>query len=193
MLFFFWLINSHVLSPQILLKEFDTRKPQYEQLTVAGQAILKRPGERPSSHETVRQQLAAVAEKWDALTGQLRDRCERIGQAIVKSTEYQSCLKNLSEKFSTLDKELGTSLVISSDPDAVKQQLEVAREVKQKIEEEMPTINAAETLCEELSELVAEDYLKTELARQLDGVIKPFKEMEQKAGLYSYERIKELP
>ncbi|XP_015263784.1 PREDICTED: dystonin isoform X2 [Gekko japonicus] len=176
------MLNTQKQQVQILLKEFDTRKPQYEQLTTAGQEILKRPGEHLPSHETVRQQLAAVAQKWDALTGQLSGRCERIEQTIVKSTEYQSCLKNLSEKFSALDNKLSSSLSGSTDPDAVKQQLEVAREVKQGIQEEMPNINAAETLCEELSVLVAEDYLKTELARQLDGVIKPFKEMEQKAG-----------
>ncbi|XP_060091226.1 dystonin isoform X6 [Heteronotia binoei] len=176
------MLSTQKQQVQILLKEFDTRKLQYEQLTLAGQGVLKRPGEHPPSHETVRQQLAAVAHKWDALTGQLSDRCERIEQAIVKSTEYQSCLKNLSEKFSALDNKLSSSLAVSTDLDAVKQQLEVAREVKQEIEEEMPNINAAKTLCEELSVLVAEDYLKTELARQLDGVIKPFKEMEQKAG-----------
>ncbi|XP_077164500.1 dystonin isoform X25 [Paroedura picta] len=176
------MLNTQKQQVQILLKEFDTRKPQYEQLTMAGQGILKRPGEHPPSHETVRQQLAAVAQKWDALTGQLSARCDRIEQAIVKSTEYQSCLKNLSERFSALDSKLSSSLAVSTDPDAVKQQLEVARELKQEIEEEMPNINAAETLCEELSVLVAEDYLKTELARQLEGVIKPFKEMELKAG-----------
>ncbi|XP_048352685.1 dystonin isoform X6 [Sphaerodactylus townsendi] len=176
------MLNTQKQQVQILLKEFDTRKPQYEQLTMAGQGILKRPGEHPPSHETVRQQLAAVAQKWDGLTGQLRDRCGRIDQAIVKSAEYQSCLKNLSEKFSALDNKLSSSLAVSTDPDAVKQQLEVARELKQEIEQELSNINAARTLCEELAVLVAEDYLKMELARQLEGVIKPFKEMEQKSG-----------
>ncbi|XP_054858022.1 dystonin isoform X2 [Eublepharis macularius] len=176
------MLNTQKQQVQILLKEFDTRKPQYEQLTMAGQGILNRPGDHPPSHETVRQQMAAVAQKWDGLTGQLSDRCGRIDQAIVKSSEYQSRLRNLSEKLSALDNKLSSSLAVSTDPDAVKHQLETAREVKQEIEQEMPNINAAQALCEELSVLVAEDYLKAELARQLDGVIKPFKEMEQKAG-----------
>nr|XP_056712073.1 dystonin [Euleptes europaea] len=176
------MLNTQKQQVQILLKEFDTRKPQYEQLTIAGQGILKRPGEHLPSHETVRKQLAAVAQKWDGLTGQLGDRCGRIDQAIVKSAEYQSCLKNLSEKFRALDKKLSSCLAVSTDPEAVKQQLEVARELKREIEQETPNIGAAQTLSEELSVLVAEDYLKTELARQLEGVIKPFQEMEQKAG-----------
>ncbi|XP_008116860.2 dystonin isoform X21 [Anolis carolinensis] len=176
------MLNTQKQQVQILLKEFDTRKPQYEQLSAAGQGILKKPGEHPPSHETVKQQLAAVAEKWDGLTGQLSDRCSRIDQAIVKSTEYQNCLRRLSEKLGALDDKLSQSLAISTDPDAVKQQLELAREVKEEIKKEMLNIDAAEILCKELSELVAEDYLKAELARQLDGILKPFKDMEQKAG-----------
>ncbi|NXP13047.1 DYST protein, partial [Thinocorus orbignyianus] len=166
---------------QILLKEFDTRKPQYEQLTMAGEGILKRPGEHPPSHEIVKQQLAAVAQKWDSLTGQLSSRCDRIDQAIVKSTEYQSLLRSLSDKLSALDSKLSSSLAVSTQPDAVKQQLEIAREMKEEIEQEMKNINAAQALCEELSALVGEEYLKAELTRQLDGILKSFKDIEQKS------------
>ncbi|NXJ64455.1 DYST protein, partial [Rostratula benghalensis] len=166
---------------QILLKEFDTRKPQYEQLTMAGEGILKRPGEHPPSHEIVKQQLAAVAQKWDSLTGQLRNRCDRIDQAIVKCTEYQSLLRSLSDKLSALDSKLSSSLAVSTQPDAVKQQLEIAREMKEEIEQEMKNINAAQALCEELSALVGEEYLKAELTRQLDGILKSFKDIEQKS------------
>ncbi|XP_025033490.1 dystonin isoform X3 [Python bivittatus] len=176
------MLNTQKQQVQILLKEFDTRRPQYEQLTAAGQGILQRPGEHPPSHERVKQQLRAVAQKWDGLTGQLIDRCGRIEQVIVKSTEYQNCLKSLSEKLSILENKLRQNLAISADPDSVKQQLEIAQEIKGEIDQEMLYINAAQVICEELSTLVAEDYLRAELVRQLEGVLKPFKEMEQKAG-----------
>ncbi|XP_009071310.1 PREDICTED: dystonin-like, partial [Acanthisitta chloris] len=175
------MLNTQKQQVQILLKEFDTRKPQYEQLTMAGEGILKRPGEHPPSHEVVKEQLAAVAQKWDSLTGQLGKRCDRIDQAIVKSTEYQSLLRSLSEKLSALDSKLSSSLAVSTQPDAVKQQLEIAREMKEEIEQEMKNINAAQALCEELSALVGEEYLKAELTRQLDGILKSFKDIEQKS------------
>ncbi|NXD67936.1 DYST protein, partial [Eolophus roseicapillus] len=175
------MLNTQKQQVQILLKEFDTRKPQYEQLTMAGEGILKRPGEHPPSHEIVKEQLTAVAQKWDSLTGQLRNRCDRIDQAIVKSTEYQSLLRSLSDKLRALDSKLSSSLAVSTQPDAVKQQLEVAREMKEEIEQEMKNINAAQALCEELSTLVGEEYLKAELTRQLDGILKSFKDIEQKA------------
>ncbi|XP_071597785.1 dystonin isoform X26 [Heliangelus exortis] len=175
------MLNTQKQQVQILLKEFDTRKPQYEQLTMAGEGILKRPGEHPPSHETVKKQLAAVAQKWDSLTGQLRNRCDRIDQAIVKSTEYQSLLRSLSDKLSALDSKLSSSLAVSTQPDAVKQQLEIAREMKEEIEQERKNINAAQALCEELSILVGEEYLKAELTRQLDGILKSFKDIEQKS------------
>ncbi|NXL02856.1 MACF1 factor, partial [Mesembrinibis cayennensis] len=175
------MLNTQKQQVQILLKEFDTRKPQYEQLTMAGEGILKRPGEHSPSHEIVKEQLAAVAQKWDSLTGQLRNRCDRIDQAIVKSTEYQSLLRSLSDKLSALDTKLSSSLAVSTQPDAVKQQLEIAREMKEEIEQEMKNINAAQALCEELSTLVGEEYLKAELTRQLDGILKSFKDIEQKS------------
>ncbi|XP_009472658.1 PREDICTED: dystonin-like isoform X1 [Nipponia nippon] len=175
------MLNTQKQQVQILLKEFDTRKPQYEQLTMAGEGILKRPGEHSPSHEIVKEQLTAVAQKWDSLTGQLRNRCDRIDQAIVKSTEYQSLLRSLSDKLSALDSKLSSSLAVSTRPDAVKQQLEIAREMKEEIEQEMKNINAAQALCEELSTLVGEEYLKAELTRQLDGILKSFKDIEQKS------------
>ncbi|XP_074751882.1 dystonin isoform X7 [Athene noctua] len=175
------MLNTQKQQVQILLNEFDTRKLQYEQLTMAGEGILKRPGEHPPSHEIVKEQLAAVSQKWDSLTGQLRNRCDRIDQAIVKSTEYQSLLRSLSDKLSALDSKLSSSLAVSTQPDAVKQQLEVAREMKEEIEQEMKNINAAQALCEELSALVGEEYLKAELTRQLDGILKSFKDIEQKS------------
>nr|XP_026648602.1 dystonin isoform X8 [Zonotrichia albicollis] len=175
------MLNTQKQQVQILLKEFDTRKPQYEQLTMAGQGILERPGEHPPSHEIVKEQLAAVAQKWDSLTSQLKKRCDRIDQAIVKSTEYQSLLRSLSDKLSALDNKLSSSLAVSTQPDAVKQQLEIAKEMKEEIEQEMKNINAAQALCEELSTLVGEEYLKAELTRQLDGILKSFKDIEQKS------------
>ncbi|NXK02713.1 DYST protein, partial [Herpetotheres cachinnans] len=181
------MLNTQKQQVQILLKEFDTRKPQYEQLTMAGEGILKRPGEHPPSHEIVKEQLAAVAQKWDSLTGQLRNRCDRIDQAIVKSTEYQSLLRSLSDKLSALDSKLSSSLAVSTQPDAMKQQLEIAREMKEEIEQEMKNINAAQALCEELSTLVGEEYLKAELTRQLDGILKSFKDIEQKSDNYVQE------
>ncbi|XP_056344705.1 dystonin-like isoform X2 [Oenanthe melanoleuca] len=175
------MLNTQKQQVQILLKEFDTRKPQYEQLTIAGQGILERPGEHPPSHEIVKEQLTAVAQKWDSLTSQLKKRCDRIDQAIVKSTEYQSLLRSLSDKLSALDSKLSSSLAVSTQPDAVKQQLEIAKEMKEEIEQEMKNINAAQALCEELSTLVGEEYLKAELTRQLDGILKSFKDIEQKS------------
>lgn len=171
---------------QILLQEFDTRKPQYEQLTAAGRGILHRPGEHPSSHGIVKEQMAAVTQKWDSLTGQLRDRCDRIDQAVGKSTQYQSLLRSLSEKLAGLDDQLSSSVAGGAHPDAMSQQLETAQKLQRAVEQEGTRIRAAQALCEDLAALVREEYLKAELSRQLDGVLKSFKDLEQKAGLYVF-------
>uniref|UniRef100_A0A8C0KTB2 Dystonin n=1 Tax=Canis lupus dingo TaxID=286419 RepID=A0A8C0KTB2_CANLU len=177
------MLNTQRQQVQILLQEFDTRKTQYEQLTAAGQGILSKPGEHPSFHGIVKEQLAAVTQKWDSLTGQLSDRCDWIDQAIVKSTQYQSLLRSLSDKLSDLDNKVSISVAVSTHPDAMNQQLEAAQKLKQELEQEMKQIKVAQALCEDLSALVKEDYLKAELSRQLEGILKSFKDIEQKAGL----------
>ncbi|XP_006835798.1 PREDICTED: dystonin isoform X2 [Chrysochloris asiatica] len=175
------MLNTQRQQVQILLQEFDTRKPQYEQLTVGAQSILSRPGEHASLHGIVKEQLSTVTQKWESLTGQLNDRCDWIGQAIVKSTQYQSLLRSLSNKLSDLDNKLSTNLAVSTHADAMNQQLETAHKMKREIEQEGKQIKAAQTLCEELSALVKEEYLKAELTRQLEGILKSFKDIEKKA------------
>ncbi|XP_074189231.1 dystonin isoform X29 [Rhinolophus sinicus] len=175
------MLNTQRQQVQILLQEFDTRKSQYEQLTAAGQGILSRPGEHPSFHGLVKEQLAAVTQKWDSLTGQLSDRCDWIDQAIVKSTQYQSLLRSLSDRLSDLDNKLSSSVAVSTQPDAMNQQLETAQKMKQEIEQETEQIKVAQALCEDLSALVKEEYLKAELSRQLEGILKSFKDIQQKA------------
>ncbi|XP_074254269.1 dystonin isoform X30 [Saimiri boliviensis] len=175
------MLNTQRQQVQILLQEFATRKPQYEQLTAAGQGILSRPGEDPSLHGIVKEQLAAVTQKWDNLTGQLSDRCDWIDEAIVKSTQYQSLLRSLSDKLNDLDNKLSSSLAVSTHPDAMNQQLESAQKMKQEIQQERKQIKVAQTLCEDLSALVKEEYLKAELSRQLESILKSFKDIEQKA------------
>ncbi|XP_056421747.1 dystonin isoform X16 [Hyla sarda] len=167
---------------QILLKEFDARKQQYEQLNNAGQRIISRPGDLPLCDEAVKKQLADVACKWESLTGQLNDRCDRIDQAIVKSTDYQNHLNGLSEKLSALNNKLNSSMTLGSDPSAVRLKLETAEQVQGEIKQEMENIENARLLCDELSILVAEEYLNAELNRQLDNIVKPFMDLKQKTA-----------
>ncbi|XP_040284530.1 dystonin isoform X17 [Bufo bufo] len=169
---------------QILLKEFDARKQQYEQLNCTGQRILSRPGDLPPCDEAVKKQLADVACKWEGLTGQLHDRCNQIDQAIVKSTDYQNHLNGLSEKLSALNNKLSSNMTLSSDPSAVKLKLETAKQVQEEIKQEMPTIESARVLCDELSHLVAEEYLKVELNRQMDNIVKPFMDLKEKTAAH---------
>lgn len=141
-------------------------------------------------HGIVNEQLVAVTQKWDSLTGQLRDRYDWIDQAIVKSTQYQSLLRSLSGTLTELDDKLSSGLTSGTLPDAVNQQLEAAQKLKQEIEQQTPKIKEAQAVCEDLSALVKEEYLKAELSRQLEGVLKSFKDIEQKTGwplcLYTY-------
>ncbi|XP_055745840.1 dystonin-like isoform X11 [Salvelinus fontinalis] len=184
------MLNTQKQQVQILLNEFDSRKPQFDQLHEAAAAILSTSGKQdPSSGgKVVKDQLAAVTQKWQGLTGQLGQRAGLIDQAVGKSSEFQDLLMSLSQSAASLETRLNSQQALSSQPDVVKKQLEEANNISGQLREERKRLKEAETLCSELSALVTEDYLKAGLDRQLEGVTKPFKQLEDKAG----KRIQQL-
>ncbi|XP_038846783.1 dystonin-like [Salvelinus namaycush] len=184
------MLNTQRQQVQILLNEFDSRKPQYDQLNEAAAAILSTSGKQdPSSGgKVVKDQLAAVTQKWQGLTGQLRQRAGLIDQAVGKTGQFQDLLRSLSQSAASLETRLNSQQALSSQPDMVKKQLEEANTISGQLREERKRLKEAETLCSELSALVTEDYLKTDLARQLEVVTKPFKQLEDKA----VKRIQQL-
>ncbi|XP_072912635.1 dystonin isoform X3 [Hemitrygon akajei] len=176
------MLNNQKQQVQILLKEFETRKPQHEQLKVAAEGILSRPDGSAPTSGLVSDQLAAVTQKWDSLTGQLVDRSNLIDQAIIKSTQYQNLVRHLSSKLSALDAKLASQPPIDAQPEALKRQLDEASELRAELEQEEKGVQEAKALCEEISVLVGEQYLRAELTRQLDNVVKPFQDLEERAG-----------
>ncbi|XP_024916584.1 dystonin isoform X7 [Cynoglossus semilaevis] len=174
---------------QILQNEFKSRKPQFEQLEGAGAAILSSPGNQEHSNgKLVREQLDAISQKWRGLTGQLDQRDSLIDQAIVKTGQFQELLKSLSQASVQLENQLTDHQAHSTQPDAVKKQLEDVHNITAQLREEKKKLKEAEVLNAELTAMVTEDYLKADLTRQLETVSKPFKQLEEKAAL----RIEQL-
>ncbi|XP_036071365.1 dystonin isoform X3 [Oryzias melastigma] len=174
---------------QILQNEFKSRKPQYEQLEEAASAILSSSAnQEPSSGKLVKEQLAAVTQKWQGLTGQLDQRDSLIDQAVVKTGQFQELLKSLSHTANQLENQLTNHHTSSTQPDAVRKQLEDAQNISAQLKEEMKKLKQAEAINAELSAMVTEDYLKADLARQLESVSKPIKQLEDKTA----KRIKQL-
>lgn len=168
---------------QILQNEFKSRKPQYEQLEEAASAILSSSGNQDlSSGKLVREQLAGVTQKWQGLTGQLDQRDSLIDQAAVKTGQFQELLRSLSQTASQLENQLTNHQGQSTQPDAVKKQLEDVQNISGQLREERKRLKEAEAINAELTAMVTEDYLKADLARQLESVSKPFKQLEEKAG-----------
>ncbi|XP_008292239.1 dystonin isoform X3 [Stegastes partitus] len=174
---------------QILQNEFKSRKPQYEQLEEAASAILTSSGNQdPSSGKLVKEQLAAVTQKWQGLTGQLDQRDSLIDQAVVKTGQFQELLRSLSNTATQLENQLTNHQGHSTQPDAVKKQLEDVQNISTQLREERKKLKEAETINAELTAMVTEDYLKADLARQLESVSKPFRQLEEKAA----KRIEQL-
>lgn len=168
---------------QILQNEFKSRKPQYEQLEEAASAILSSLGNQdPSSGKLVREQLAGVTQKWQGLTGKLDQRDSLIDQAVVKTGQFQNLLRSVSQTATQLENQLTNHQGHSTQPDAVKKQLEDVHNISAQLRDERKKLKEAEAINAELTAMVTEDYLKADLVRQLENVSKPFKQLEEKAG-----------
>ncbi|XP_056148223.1 dystonin [Lampris incognitus] len=176
------MLNMQKQQVQILQNEFKSRKPQYEQLEEAASAILSSTSKQdPSSEKMVKEQLTAVSQKWQGLTGQLDQRASLIDEAVVKTGRFQELLKSLSQSVAELETQLSNQQGHSTQPDAVKKQLEQVHDISAQLREERKRLKEAEALSAELTAIVTEDYLKADLARQLESVINPFKQLEEKA------------
>ncbi|XP_066060589.1 microtubule-actin cross-linking factor 1-like isoform X7 [Chamaea fasciata] len=176
------MLSAQKQQVQFMLKEFEARRQQHEQLNQAAQSILTGPGDVSPSTSQVRDELQGVNQKWSELTERLNSRSSQIDQAIVKSTQYQELLQGLSEKVKAVGQRLSSQSAISTQPDAVKQQLEETSEIRSDLEQLEEEISEAQTLCDDLSVLIGEQYLKDELRKRLETVALPLKGLEDLAA-----------
>ncbi|KAI5108559.1 dystonin [Silurus meridionalis] len=176
------MLNTQKQQVQILLKEFEGRKPQYEQLNEAALVISTASGNQDPTVEEVQKQLDAIMQKWRGLTSQLSERDALIEQAVGKTTRFHELLRHLGESATALEFQLNGQQSLSTQPDAVKKQLEATNAVLAELCKEQKRLKEAESLCSELSALVTEEYLRANLTAQLESVSKPFKMLEDKAG-----------
>ncbi|XP_026964809.1 microtubule-actin cross-linking factor 1 isoform X4 [Sagmatias obliquidens] len=176
------MLNAQKQQVQFMLKEFEARRQQHEQLNEAAQGILTGPGDVSPSTSQVQKELQSINQKWIELTDKLNSRSSQIDQAIVKSTQYQELLQDLSEKVKAVRQRLSGQSAISTQPEAVKQQLEETSEIRSDVEQLDHKIKEAQTLCDELSVLIGEQYLKDELKKRLETVALPLQGLEDLAA-----------
>lgn len=167
---------------QFMLKEFEARRQQHEQLNEAAQGALTGPGDASASTGQVQRELQSINGKWAELTAKLNSRSNQIDQAVVKSTQYQELLQDLSEKVKAVGQRLSGQSAISTQPEAVTQQLEETSEIRSDVEQLDQEVKEAQTLCDELSALIGEQYLKDELKKRLETVALPLQGLEDLAG-----------
>ena len=75
-----------------MLREFDTRRPQYDELTQSAEGILSQSGDAPQDPkdlQEVRAELGSISQQWEDLTSRLDLRSGRIDRAQGTSERYQ--------------------------------------------------------------------------------------------------------
>lgn len=169
-----------------MLREFETRHDQYNQLTQAAEGILSPVGEQGSGDSQdvaeVRQELASITQQWEDLTSRLSGRSNQIERAHGTSEGFQALLKELSQSLSQLAKKLDAQASLSAHPEALRHRLKETGEVRADLEQRRGQLAQAEQLCAELSAIVAEPYLREELHKRLESVSGPLNSLEERAG-----------
>ncbi|KAK1905528.1 Dystonin [Dissostichus eleginoides] len=146
---------------QILQNEFKSRKPQYEKLEEAASSILSISGNQdPSGGKLVREQLSAVTQKWQGITGQLDQRDSLIDQAAVKTGQFQDLLRSVGQTATQLENQLTNHQGHSTQPDAVKKQLEDVHNISAQLREERKKLKEAEAINAELTAMLEEKAAK---------------------------------
>ncbi|CAJ1083006.1 microtubule-actin cross-linking factor 1 isoform X15 [Xyrichtys novacula] len=179
------MLNTQKQQVQFMLREFETRRPQFEQLTQSAEGILSQTGDSaqdPKDLAEVRSELGSVTQQWEDLTNRLNQRSSHIDQAQGTSERYQTLLRELSSSISSLSERLDAQASLSAQPEALKRRLQETGEIRSELERRRTELAEAERLCHELSAIVAEPYLKEELSKRLESVSGPLRSLEERAA-----------
>ncbi|KAM3595755.1 uncharacterized protein V6R79_002337 [Siganus canaliculatus] len=179
------MLNTQKQQVQFMLREFETRRPQYDQLTQSAEGILSQTGDSaqdPKDLAEVRAELGTVSQQWEDLTSRLSQRSNHIDQAQGTSERYQALLRDLSSSASALGERLDAQASLSAQPEALKRRLQETGEIRSELERRRTELAEAERLCQELSAIVAEPYLKEELSKRLESVSGPLRSLEERAA-----------
>nr|XP_033493655.1 microtubule-actin cross-linking factor 1 isoform X18 [Epinephelus lanceolatus] len=179
------MLNTQKQQAQFMLREFETRRPQFDQLTQSAEGILSQTGDSaqdPKDLAEVRSELASISQQWEELTNRLTQRSNHIDQAQGTSERYQALLRELSSSVSALGERLDGQASLSAQPEALKRRLQETGEIRSELERRRTELAEAEKLCKELSAIVAEPYLKEELSKRLESVSGPLKSLEERAA-----------
>jgi len=95
---------------------------------------------------------------------------------------HQTLLKELSASVSDLSERLDGQASLSAQPEALRSRLQETGEVRSELEGRRAQLAEAGRLCEELSDIVAEPYLREELSKRLEAVGAPLRSLEERAG-----------
>ncbi|XP_027142331.1 microtubule-actin cross-linking factor 1 isoform X12 [Larimichthys crocea] len=179
------MLNTQKQQVQFMLREFETRRPQFDQLTQSAEGILSQTGDSaqdPKDLAEVRAELGSISQQWEDLTNRLSQRSNHIDQAQGTSERYQALLRELSSSVSALSERLDAQASLSAQPEALKRRLQETGEIRSELERRRTELAEAEKLCQELSTIVAEPYLKEELSKRLESVSGPLKSLEERAA-----------
>ncbi|MCI4392014.1 hypothetical protein PGIGA_G00141030 [Pangasianodon gigas] len=180
------MLNTQKQQVQFMLREFETRRAQFDQLTQAAEGILSPVGEQGSGDSQdvaeVKQELASITQQWEDLTSRLSGRSDQIERAQGTSESFQALLRELSQSLSQLAEKLDAQASLSAQPEALRHRLKETGEIRAELEQRRGQLAQAEQLCAELSAIVVEPYLREELHKRLESVSGPLNSLEERAA-----------
>lgn len=120
----FLLYSLLYFSFQVLQDEFDSHKPQLDNLQDAARAILDKQDSSSRSRSPIQQQINEIQDKWDDLKKQLDEREGQIHDVLKESEPFHDTKQDLNDWLIDFGSRISSLPAISQNPEVVKQQRE---------------------------------------------------------------------
>ncbi|XP_022258014.1 dystonin-like, partial [Limulus polyphemus] len=161
----------------VMRDECTCQQPVVERFGRSGNAIMENMGRSSPSAKKVRDQMDNVQRHWDDLVGRLEDREKNLDAASGVTRDFQENLNHLQESLQHISDEYDH---LSSDGSDADGQLKKLEDLEKQLEDQRPLLADAESVCEQLCDLLSDSGSKNEIKNKLNAVEKQYNNLNKK-------------
>ncbi|KFM60284.1 Dystonin, partial [Stegodyphus mimosarum] len=171
------MVNSQIQQVQVLRDEFSLQEPVLNKSRECGHAILDHLDVNSPAAKKIREQLQSTNLRWDDLIDKLSDRERNLDAAIGATKDFQDSLNRLQDRLQNIADDFDHLSEAGSDTE---DQLRKLNDLEEQLEDQRPLLADAETVCEQLCDILSDSASKTEIKNKLNGVEKQYNNLNRK-------------
>ncbi|GBM86483.1 Dystonin [Araneus ventricosus] len=171
------MVNAQIQQVQVLRDEFTHQEPVLNKSRECGHAILDHLDINSPAAKKIREQLQNTNLRWDDLMNKLTDREKNLDAAIGATKDFQDSLNRLQDRLQHISDEFDHLSEAGSDAE---DQLRKLNDLEEQLEDQRPLLADAESVCEQLCDILSDPASKSEIKNKLNGVEKQYNNLNRK-------------